>query len=316
MAKCFSCGKMTILSKNYNNITLCNNCASLINYSCWYKRNFSTIDELMENKERTLQLATSNNFKKELIDSLTSYFDEYINNGFISAIDGKAGQTITLFSDYCIINTKSDTAKTGLSNMFYQFDYNDEEDDEDEVLTVEDKLRLAKGFISGGIVKTGIDVAMSATLKSSAKEQKEEKRRRLRSKSLDKIIKVGDKKLFYKNYRGVETFSKTNTANGYLKFIPQGINSDDLYSCEYFFFNNSIPFETKKIKQKIEYAQNIINEKINSLNVKSIEAKVEIKEEVKEIDSFEEIRKYKQLLEEGIISEKEFNKKKKELLNL
>ena len=34
------------------------------------------------------------------------------------------------------------------------------------------------------------------------------------------------------------------------------------------------------------------------------------------VDAFEEIRKFKQLLDEGIISEAEFNMKKKELLGL
>ena len=50
--------------------------------------------------------------------------------------------------------------------MFYQFD------DEDDVLTAEDKLQLAKGILKVSLIKTGIGVAMSAGLKQSAKEHR------------------------------------------------------------------------------------------------------------------------------------------------
>ena len=67
-------------------------------------------------------------------------------------------------------------------------------------------------------------------------------------------------------FKGIaKIFSKQNTTNGYLKFIPKEVLNNNIFDCEYFFFNNSKPFETKRIKQKLEVARNIITEKIENI---------------------------------------------------
>ena len=323
MEKCLNCGKTVLIKTCFGNNTLCKTCDSLINASSWNKREFASMDELLEKKNNALQLAKTNNISEAVTDAVEKFFDEYIKDGFVTSINGRAGQTLKVFENYCIVNTKSESAQTSLVNMFYQFD-DDDDDDDDEVLTADDKLNLAKGVLRGGLIKTGIGVAMSAGLKQSAKEQQAEKKERAREKKLEKLIKVGDKKLNFKDYCDVETYSKVNTANGYLKFVPNGVKAEELYECDYFFFNNSIPFESKKIKQKVENVKKVLEEKIENAAIKEKEEKkkivqeVEKKEEIKKNDDskFDEIRKYKQLLDEGIITEEEFQAKKKELLNL
>lgn len=323
MEKCLNCGKTVLIKTCFGNNTLCKTCDSLINASSWNKREFVSMDELLEKKNNALQLVKTNNISEAVTNAVEKYFDEYIREGFVTAINGRAGQTLKVFENYCIVNTKSESAQTSLVNMFYQFD-NDDDDDDDEVLTADDKLNLAKGVLRGGLIKTGIGVAMSAGLKQSAKEQQAEKKERAREKKLEKLIKVGDKKLNFKDYCDVETYSKENTANGYLKFVPNDIKAEELYECDYFFFNNSIPFESKKIKQKVESVKKVLEEKIENVAInekeekKKIVQEVEKKEEIKKNDDskFDEIRKYKQLLDEGIITEEEFKAKKKELLNL
>lgn len=320
MEKCSICGKTLIMKTCFGKVVLCKKCDSLINASLWNKRDFTSIEDLLEKKSNALSLAKSNNLSENIINAINMFFNEYEKEGFVTSINGKAGQTLKVFENYCIVSTKNDNAKISLTNMFYQFD-DEDDDDDDDVLTAEDKLQLAKGVLKGGLIKTGIGVAMSAGLKQSAKEQKEEKKERVREKKLEKIIKVGDKKLLFNNYCLVDTFSKTNTANGYLKFVPIGVNSDDIYECDYFFFNNSIPFESKKIKQRVENIKKIIDERIENIsNKKDVEIKQNAQKTVEKItsenDRFEEIRKYKQLLDEGIITEEEFQTKKKELLNL
>ena len=313
MEKCSICGKTVIMKTCFGKEILCKKCDTLINASLWNKREFSSSDDLLEKKNNALRLAKSNKLPENIINSINLFFDEYIKDGYITSINGKAGQTLKVFENYCIVSTKNETSKTSLINMFYQFD-DEDYDDDDEALTSEDKLQLAKGVLKGGLIKTGIGVAMSVGLKQSAKEQNLAKKERARERKLEKIIKVGDKKLLFKDYNFVDTFSKVNTANGYLKFVPINTNPDDIYECDYFFFNNSIPFESKRIKQKMETIKNIIEEKISSEKKMEVE-KNTLKNET-ERDRFEEIRKFKQLLDEGIITEEEFQAKKKELLNV
>jgi len=319
MEKCLNCGKTVLIKTCFGNETLCKNCDSLVNASSWNKRDFASMEDLLEKKNNALQLAKTNNVSERVVDAIEKYFDEYIKDGFVTSINGRAGQKLTIFENYCIVNTKSESAKTSLVNMFYQFDYDD--DDDDDVLSVDDKLNLAKGVLRGGLIKTGIGVAMSAGLKQSAKEQQAEKKEREREKKLEKLIKVGDKKILFKDICDVETFSNSNTSNGYLKFIPSGVNPGELYECDYFFFNNSIPFESKKIKQKVENVKKVLEEKIEKAvteEKKKVAQEVPKESETKMNDDsrFDEIRKYKQLLDEGIITEEEFQAKKKELLNL
>lgn len=323
MEKCLNCGKTVLIKTCFGNETLCKNCDSLVNASSWNKRDFVSMDELVEKKNNALQLAKTNNVSGNVIDAIEKYFDEYIKEGFVTSVNGRTGQTLKVFENYCIVNTKSESAQTSLINMFYQFD-EDDDDEDDEVLSTDDKLNLAKGVLRGGLIKTSIGVAMSAGIKQSAKEQKAEKKARARKKKLEKLIKVGDKKILFKDYINVETFSKVNTTNGYLKFIPKEVGEDDIYECDYFFFNNSIPFESKKIKQKVENIKKILEEKIEKDVIKEKEEKTKTTQEVEKAlevkkndeSKFEEIRKYKQLLDEGIITEEEFQTKKKELLNL
>lgn len=343
MEKCVECGKTALLKTSFGKQILCSKCAGLINASSWNKRNFTSIDDLLEKKNNAINLAKQNNFSDKIINEINRFFDEYINDGFITSINGKAGQTLKVFENYSIVNTKSDNARDELIYSFIEFDDDEENNtiEEEDIISADDKLQLAKSFIKGGIIKTGLNIAMSAGLKQSAKEQNEEKRAQKRiideknkEKILQRIIKVGDKKLPYDKFSLAYMFSKSDNDNGYLKFVPNGINEDDIYNCEYFFFNNSIPFESKKIKSKVKEVEEIIQNKINIIastqknkeiegsekNNKVIEEennkKIKTENSKEEKDKFEEIRKYKKLLDEGIITNEEFEIKKKELLDL
>lgn len=325
MAKCMSCGKTALLTTNFGNVVLCKNCGSLANVSAWSSRDFASMDELLDQKNDAIQKATASDMAPAVIDEIVRYFDEYINAGFITSINGKAGQTLKLFETYCIITTKNDTKKTELENMFYQFDDDDDDDDDDdEIFSSDDKRNLVKGLMSGKLVQAGIGAAVSATLNQQEKGKAAEKKSRERHRNIEKLITVGERQVNLRNVSGVETFSRVNTANGYLKFINKGAKKDALYDCEYFFFNNSIPFESKKIKQRIEAIKNILSEKISVIEQEAQMSAVREQQNVVEahtvqqnkVDAFEEIRKFKQLLDEGIISEDEFNTKKKQLLGL
>lgn len=334
MAKCMACNKTVLLTKSFDNIVLCNNCANLIEFSSWEKRMFSSMNELVERKKHIIELAKNNGIKKEIEEQIEKYFDEYINNGFITSMNGKAGQVLKVFSDYCIVSTKNETAKNSLENTFYQFGgtYDESEDvdeDDEENITLSDKKKIVQGLMSGKIIQTGmagIGVAMSASLKENEKEKKAAQKAREKRKKLEKIIKVGDKTIYLNNISEVEIFSKNNIVNGYLKFVPNGISINNSYACEYFFFNNSIPFESRRIKKQVESICNILSGKIDKIKdnkmqeqekqkLEEIIKQKNVKEE-KNLDAFEEIRKYKQLLDEGILTEEEFNIKKKELLNV
>ena len=107
MEKCSVCGKNALMVTNFRDVTLCKKCDSLINASSQYKRDFLSNDELMQQKNSALQLALENGFSQKIINSISEFFDEYIKDGYITTIDGKAGQKLKLFTNYCIVVTKN-----------------------------------------------------------------------------------------------------------------------------------------------------------------------------------------------------------------
>jgi len=246
MAKCMSCGKTTLLTSSFGNVVLCKSCSSLANVSVWSKRDFASLDELRGQKRDAVQRATAGNLSPAIINEIARYFDEYINAGFITSINGKAGQTLKVFEAHCIITTKNDAKKAELENMFYQFDYDEDEDEDDGILSSIDKKNLVKGLMSGKLVQAGIGAAVSATLNQHEKEKAAEKKSREKQRNIEKLISVGERLVDFRKISAVEMFSKESTANGYLRFINKGAAKNSLYDCEYFFFNNSIPFESKK----------------------------------------------------------------------
>lgn len=117
---------------------------------------------------------------------------------------------------------------------------------------------------------------------------------------------VGDRSIFYNSIQGVEY------SGSLLKIIPKGIETKGYNNLKYSDIKKAqrdenvillSPFN-KKIAEKI---YQIINAKVNETY------NGEVRKE-NYISSADEIRKYKQLLDEGIITQEEFEKKKNELL--
>ena len=113
---------------------------------------------------------------------------------------------------------------------------------------------------------------------------------------------VGDKTFFYDSLQGIEY------NGGFLRVIPKGTDYKSYSISETLKAqkdNNVIMLSPLKIKQAKEICE-IITQKVNQIsNISSIH----------DGGIPNEIREYKKLLDDGIITQEEFEKKKKELLN-
>ena len=267
MIKCIACGKSVLLSTDFGNVSLCKNCASKVNVSAWKNRDVASIGELITNKNNALELAKNNGLSCEVVGAIEKYFDAYINAGYITTINGKAGQILKIFADYCIIDTKNEEKKNELSSLFYNFTDDDDDDDDvdDRTIFEKEKDSIVKGLLTGKIVQTGIGLAASAVIDTQEKEKADERKSRERRKKRDKIIVVGEHKIDLKDFGHVDTYLIPNTTKGYIRFIPKGVALNDYYACTYFFFNISNPFERKKIKTHMDSIRDMLNEKITTI---------------------------------------------------
>lgn len=335
MVKCMACGKSALFTTSFGSTVLCRNCGSIIDVSKWNSRDFESMEDLLTQRNETIQKAITGSVPQSIIDVIAKYFDEYIDAGFITKINGKAGQLLKVFADYCIVFTKNEGKRDELVSSFSDFDddYDDDDDDDDDddsVFTTDDKRNLATGLMSGRLIQTGVGAAVTAVINKQEKEKRQEQRSRDRAKKereiekkVNTMIQVGEKRIDLRKIASVELYATKDVTNGYLKFVPRGVSSTNLYNCEYFFFNNSKLFESKKIRRNLETIKNTLTQRIAVADTEERKAKEErAKEKRKTVgqqnkaDAFEEIRKYKQLFDEGIIDADEFAIKKKELLGL
>ena len=339
MNKCEECGKTVVLQKRIRKTILCNNCANQLEYSSWIDRNFVSLEKLKEKKEYVVNLAKLKKFKESIIEDIEEHFNEYINSGFECSVNGYAGQEIIVFKDHCLIEIKSESNNNSVQVMFedlvdsvdyYGIDEEEEEEEPDYNITgtLIKSLGAAKNLVGKkSVVKSGVSSLVSGVAgkigNSMLEEQKAERKMRIHSKKMDDLFKVGTKYIEFKDIQRIEFFD-SNKKKGYIRFIPKGINKDDIYNHEYFFYKDSNLFKSKDVYSNIVELKDLLNKKVKENKEKELAekelkkaAKKEIKAEKEEKeDSFVIIKKYKNLLDEGIITEEEFNKKKKDLLDL
>ncbi|SFB98715.1 protein of unknown function [Bacillus sp. OV322] len=120
----------------------------------------------------------------------------------------------------------------------------------------------------------------------------------------------GEKSIDITNISGVQ-LKKAGLTSGYLQFIYPGSqeNKGGVFSATQ--DENTVMFVKKEQAMALEikaYIEEIIsNRNSNNTTQPIVESKV---------DATEEIRKYKSLMDDGIINEEEFQEKKRQLLGL
>lgn len=123
----------------------------------------------------------------------------------------------------------------------------------------------------------------------------------------------GEKTFFYRDLTSVEYRKPTLWANGYMKFIIAGMSETEqnlgLFgstTTEAAKDSNTLilrAFNKEKVKESEEIYSYILQKISESKNVKTSNN-----------SNADEIIKFKQLLDSGVITQEEFNKKKQELL--
>ena len=121
----------------------------------------------------------------------------------------------------------------------------------------------------------------------------------------------GDKEYYYKDLTSVQ-FKNLGVTSGYLQFEYAGAHSGNNYVSENsFVFSAGIgTSKYSKLKEEMPKVYEDIRRRINEAK-KTQNATV-----VAALSPAEELKKYKDLLDSGIITQEEFDAKKKQLLSL
>lgn len=345
MAICEGCHRSALLTTEICGMTFCKHCESKLNYSRWKKFIFSSREELIEFKNYVTEVASNLNFSNDTISKLQKPFNKFIDNGFIQSIDGKIGQQIYIYDNYFEIVT-SDFYRQSLASLAESclpddiFESKNQIKEEKSTLFA-NKDAIISGLMSGRALKIGAigaGAVASYVMDSKEKEKHEEALHKQKKQLIYRIVPQGRRKYSFTKYKSVEINLPINSQAGYIRFLKKESEANDYFSSDYFFFTNMFFSTTKKAMNNVV---EILDERIEKFNMPNIpDVNLEksdfntsninvypIKEEAPiipmnesnqeaSIDVFTEIRKYKELLDEGILTEEEFSIKKKELLKL
>ena len=128
----------------------------------------------------------------------------------------------------------------------------------------------------------------------------------------------GDRTYFYKDITAVDFRKPSFVANGYLKIITGGIQDDNCKKVNLIKSTDAVMKDPntlalrafkKETANKDEEFYNLIMNKINE--IKNNQANTN-----NNVSVADELKKFKELLDMGAITEEEYNKKNKELFNL
>lgn len=119
----------------------------------------------------------------------------------------------------------------------------------------------------------------------------------------------GDKKILFADLTAVQFREPAGYSVGYMQFIYPGSSESKANVLDAINDENSIPFQPSEL-ENAQAIYNYIEERRHDLSARR-NGQV-----VQQLSSADEIKKYKELLDSGIITQEEFDAKKKQLLGL
>lgn len=302
---CKICNTETQLLSKIGRVQVCKTCARKLKLSTWMNVEFENNEEI--EKKEILSIADEMEVSDKVKKAISTYFKKQLNDGVIHMLNGDEGQIIKVYEDRCEIITKylSDETKKKYFKMngMSSFDF-------DNILSNIDADDVIMGLVGGGgIVKTGTQIAKNVAIKTAMNVTKEKSQK---GKRIFPVIK-GKKIVKYNEYDIVKVRKSNDDELGYM-LIQNSKYANDPDEDILFLF-----YPTSSRNKKISMIQTMIREKMNEYQNKKIRlesSKISDKLVGANSSVADEILKFKNLLDMGVITEEEFEEKKKQLLNL
>lgn len=297
MTICSACGNSVLIPNKVLGHTLCLKCAKALKVSTWKEKSFETNEEILNMKNDVLLSASSSGLAHNVLQSVSDYFDSQIEEGLLYRFDGDEEQIIKVYKDYCQIITSEDFDESDISKRYARsmkkgMSLESIFSDGAAVKT------LAMGLMSKkSLVKTGMSLASSMALNSAIDHYF--------PGNVEISVMPGIKRINYIDCEDIR-FMKHDTDRedciGAIKFIlPSSGEYNFFYS-----YNNS---SAKKVCT-------IINELVGEAKLDQQVTERTKSNLVGASTVADEIKKFKELLDMEVITQEEFDSKKKQLLNL
>ncbi len=294
MLKCDACQEIVSSYKKLGETILCKKCFAKINTEEFKREDYFSHEELEKDKEKVIKIARKNNFPDTIINNIIEYFNKKISKNLQYTIDGEKGQILKVYNDYLTITTTDEFLEDEVEREYQKILKGNHLTKGDIEAITEVGGEFLNDLIGFNPLRNGILKSVTKFATNKASDNKS-------NIQFTFNIQEGSLKINYQDYDYINFYRpKEDDKIGFL--LLRNIQKYQNGASDILFFFENDDDIINKIKKITTFLENKITSKSNNRN------------QIKDVSS--ELRELKSLLDDGIITSDDFEKKKKELLNL
>ena len=314
MLCCDVCGEVVQTLEDVGQIKMCKKCFNRINTGEWKQKEYEDNQAVEANRNKVLKIANKHNYPQPAIEAINQHFDSKIQEGLMFSINGGRGQILKVYEKEFVLITSNN------------FDFDEMESEYIEMMTpsrrgrsrarseweddslVGDVIEMVNDFKEDfqetvdDLLEDIIPIHAIRNMKNKANPLNfvSNMQRQLAESKVILNVQKGTLNMSYKDYDMFKVREPVDGEEiGFLK-IQNSKYANDPSSDVVFFFDNYEHIKLK-VRDAAKYMKTRSTKYKKAGTIKS---------------PADELLKYKKLLDMGAITQEEFDKKKKELLDL
>lgn len=251
-----------------------------------------------EGRNKVLKKVEEKHFPAQIIASINEQFDKKGKDGWLYTLNGGSGQILRVYQDYLIIHITSSFNEEEMEVLYRKLLKKENGSVSNELLGIGSAMlgeltHLRNPLRAKNMAKIASHLVVSKI--NSAVNNSSDKKSKLN-------VQKGERKINFREFDSLGLrMPEQDEEKGFL-VIRNKIANENGASDLLFFFNNS-----SSIKKKIKIVVPVIEENLRRTQSEKYHSEMSVADQLREL---------KALLDEKIITEEDFEKKKKQLLDL
>ena len=303
MKKCDVCGETKLTVEKMGKAIICKKCYSKLNIPEWKEDSFFDKQGLKESMNKVIAVAKKNNFPDSAIEYIEKKFNSKKSSDWLYMLKSDTGQTLDVYEKYMTLDTTDDFDDESMVEEYSKLIMTKDPVNKTKTVGGEilnDLSHLKNPLKPKNMVKTFANVAISNMNKEEKPKEK-----------VDFYVRKGKRRIEYSEYDSLFVrMPRDEELYGFINIKNSNNVNSNTSNILFFFYNDDD--EIKHVNKIISYIEKKIidnqkhTDETNKINESASQQK----------NSYDDLRELKKLLDDGIINEDDYEKKKKQILGI